>query len=291
MWERRYGFPSPARSDSGLRAYSEADVERLRLIAKAIGAGYRPREVVAASPARLRAIAEEAAAPAVHPARTAVPVQGPGGIVARALAALAASDVATMERLLRERGAALPAKRFVADVAAPLVRAVGEAWERGELEVRHEHLFSEILTVELHAMRARCQVATGAPRALLATLPEELHGLGIEMVALYLAAAGIDVLVLGVNAPPLEIARAARSLNADAVGLSISASSASDGVGHAIDQILPELPRRVPLWLGGAGAERLRLTLPGVEAITSWPALDAALARLRLGRAAPAASR
>ena len=33
MWEQRYGFPEPARSASGYRIYTEADVETLRLVA------------------------------------------------------------------------------------------------------------------------------------------------------------------------------------------------------------------------------------------------------------------
>jgi DICT domain-containing protein len=33
MWEQRYGFPAPARTASGYRSYSEADVELLRRVA------------------------------------------------------------------------------------------------------------------------------------------------------------------------------------------------------------------------------------------------------------------
>ena len=39
MWERRYGFPHPARRPGGSRVYSEDDVARLHLIARAVNAG------------------------------------------------------------------------------------------------------------------------------------------------------------------------------------------------------------------------------------------------------------
>ena len=46
MWERRYGFPVPERTSGGARRYSGEDVTCLKLIARALDAGYRPHEVV-----------------------------------------------------------------------------------------------------------------------------------------------------------------------------------------------------------------------------------------------------
>jgi len=280
MWERRYGIPSPARSDTGIRTYSDGDLERLRLIAKAIEVGYRPREVVPASVSRLRTITAEAS---TWPAR-AVPraTGGDAGTAGDVLAALEAYDVTRIETMLRRRSTALGARRFVVDLAAPLVQRVGERWEQGTIDVRHEHVFSEILTAHLHALRAQCTVRDGAARVLLATLPNELHGLGMEMVALYLAAQGVDARVLGVNTPPREIARAAQALGADAVGVSISSSAEAPDVARSIDEILPELPRRVPLWLGGEGAQKVRKRLPGVQQVPTWKTLDEAVAALEV---------
>lgn len=42
MWERRYGFPAPARDGQGDRLYSMAEVGRLRTLAKLIDLGHRP---------------------------------------------------------------------------------------------------------------------------------------------------------------------------------------------------------------------------------------------------------
>ena len=36
MWERRYGFPTPSRTEGGARVYSESDVTALNLIVVAI---------------------------------------------------------------------------------------------------------------------------------------------------------------------------------------------------------------------------------------------------------------
>ena len=41
VWERRYGAVTPSRSSSGLRVYSDADIERLILLRSATRAGRR----------------------------------------------------------------------------------------------------------------------------------------------------------------------------------------------------------------------------------------------------------
>ena len=38
-WERRYGIPSPGRSDSGRRLYDDADIEVIRQMASLVDRG------------------------------------------------------------------------------------------------------------------------------------------------------------------------------------------------------------------------------------------------------------
>jgi len=42
MWERRYGFPNPARDSNGERLYPAAQVERLSMIKRLMDQGHRP---------------------------------------------------------------------------------------------------------------------------------------------------------------------------------------------------------------------------------------------------------
>ena len=62
---------------------------------------------------------------------------------------------------------------------------------------------------------------TDAPTVLLATLPGERHGLGLEMVELHLAASHVVPLLLGIDTPPEQIVKAARSHGVEAVALLI----------------------------------------------------------------------
>jgi hypothetical protein len=67
-------------------------------------------------------------------------------------------------------------------MCAPLNTAVGEAWLRGEISVAQEHVYTE--AVQLRAApgdRQRARALRPAPRILMATLPQEPHGLGLLM--------------------------------------------------------------------------------------------------------------
>src|SRR3954465_15629352 len=56
MWERRYGFPKPVRNESQVRVYTDADIERLVLISRALKAGYRSGEVIHRDSEELRSL-------------------------------------------------------------------------------------------------------------------------------------------------------------------------------------------------------------------------------------------
>src|SRR5207237_2344647 len=46
MWERRYGFPKPARDENGERQYSVAEVAKLRVIKRLMDIGTRPGKII-----------------------------------------------------------------------------------------------------------------------------------------------------------------------------------------------------------------------------------------------------
>ena len=72
----------------------------------------------------------------------------------------------------------------------PVITAMGEAWERGELSVVEEHLASERLSRALNAVGETLRVADDAPRALLMTVESEEHTLGLSLLELALRELG-----------------------------------------------------------------------------------------------------
>jgi methanogenic corrinoid protein MtbC1 len=201
------------------------------------------------------------------------------------LGALGRDDVSTLRAELRQAAVTLGPKRFVMDVAHPLGVRVGELWADGKLEVRHEHMLSECLSAQLSVMMSAYEDRESAPRVLLATLPDERHRLGLAMIQVYLAVSQVTPLMLGVDTPPDQIVKAARTFAADAVGLLVTQASDHAAASRHIRWMLAELPRRVGVWVGGSGAADLELSHDAFRVVATWTDLDAAIATV--GRRTP----
>jgi MerR family transcriptional regulator, light-induced transcriptional regulator len=275
MWERRYGFPKPVRNGAQVRVYTDADIERLVLISRALKAGFRSGEVIHRAADDLRALL-------VNSTRAELASDRRTPTIESLLGRLIDDDPEGLRDELRRSVALLGPKHFLTDVAAPLVESVGEAWAAGRIAVRHEHLVSEVLSSKLRLLLSAYDDQAGGPTVLLATLSDEQHGLGLEMVALYLALEGVTPRLLGVNTPPDQIAEAAIALSARVVGVSISEASEIPLTEAHLRRVLSALPAGTDVWVGGKQARKLGLRDARLHQVVTWAELDRRVARLRV---------
>jgi MerR family transcriptional regulator, light-induced transcriptional regulator len=302
VWERRYGFPSPHRQQSGSRLYSEAEIAKLKLVARALEAGFRPGEVVPLPTEDITRLLEAVVADlqlsenlnitdvydaedGIDSARGLCTTTFQKPQIQKLIDALLADDIVSFRSLLRTAAASLGAKGFVVELAQPLAVRVGELWMLGELAVRHEHMASACLTNVLHALvemesESKGQLE-GKPLVILATLPDESHQLPLDMVAVYLTAAQAGVRLLGSDTPPDQIAAAATAMDADVVGISISPVADRNQVEAHVQALLGDLPRKTELWIGGGGGMGIASDVQGVSYVGTWDDLDSTLAATR----------
>lgn len=281
IWERRYGFPKPERTPGGSRVYTDEDVARLQLVNRALAEGYRPNEVVALPRPELEKLIGTSGGPPLPGVRAPASA---ATTVAAVVEALRQDDVDAVRGLLRAAALTMGSKAFVTDLAHPLAIRVGELWEEGALEVRHEHLASACLTTTLRLLLSTHEDGPRAPIVVLATLPGEPHALALDMIAVYLAASLAAPRLLGADTPVDQIAGAAEAMRAKIVGISVSAAADRRAAARGATKLSRLLPEDVELWVGGAGADRLELPAPRVRKVTSWDALDEALADARRPR-------
>jgi len=274
MWERRYGFPKPERNESQVRVYSDADIERLVLVSRALKAGFRSGEVIHRGTEELRGLLVSSSRAEVDNDRRTPTIESLLGLLLQ-------DDPEGLRDELRRSVALLGPKQFLTDVAAPLVEQVGVAWAAGRLAVRHEHLVSEVLSSKLRSLLSAYDDRSSGPVVLLATLSDEQHGLGLDMVALYLALERATPRLLGVNTPPDQIAEAAVALSADVVGVSISEASDLALTEAHLRRVLLSLPNRIEIWVGGKHARKLSLRNARIRQVVTWQDLDQAVIRLR----------
>ncbi len=284
-WESRYGFPSPERKPSGHRVYPVSAVSRLRRVAQALALGHRAGQVVSASDDALERLLE-----------TSGMMMAPLGAPALALSMTSFDDLPALLRLVRTFDADRLTRVLLTDWArmgpveflearvAPLVRAVGEGWEKGTFEIRHEHFLSERVGDLLASLRLPFEERAAGPLVVCATLPGEAHAIGLRMCALLLAAAGCRVLYLGTEVPVAQTVALARDVGARAVAVSISLSSRGATALAGLRRLRDALPKRVLLIAGGEGAPSGK---PGVETVGSLRDLDAWGRKLASGLITP----
>ncbi len=274
-WETRYGFPVPMRDTQGERAYPPEQVERLRLMKRLMDAGMRPSRLVTESDAALQALTRQVpAGAATASAETMASVT---------LDMLRKQDPEGMRKILQLELLRCGVERFVLDALAPMNRAVGEAWARGELNIHEEHVYTEAVQWLLRDIIAKLSDARGSPRVLLTTLPEEQHGLGILMLAALLALRGAYCISLGTQTPVQDILQAALAHNIDIVALSFSNAYPQRRILPALAELRERLPENREVWSGGAGSARLNSAPAGTHLI---PELEQALKALMNWRGA-----
>lgn len=285
-WENRYGFPVPRRKPSGHRVYALEAVPRLRRIAQAISQGHRAGQVVPASDEALTSLLQASAGTAPPGGETPPPLLPASHDLPALLHLVQTFDGDGLVRAFLTDWARLGPIEFLQTRVAPLLNAVGSAWERGEIEIRHEHFASERIGDLLRSLRLPLEERAAGPLVIYATLPGEAHAVGLQMAALILAAAGCRNLYLGSEVPPPQLASLARDTGARAVALSVSAGNGGPATLAALGELRGLLPRRIALLAGGEGA---RAAVAGVEVIDNLRELDAWGRRLVAG--VPAARR
>lgn len=274
VWERRYGVVEPARSGADQRLYSDAEVERLRLLRRATEGGRSIGQVAGLAPEALAALVREDEAARLESVE--------GGSVAPAveeLVGLAKSlNGPGLEAALRRALLGMGLAAFGEAVAAPLLRRIGDAWHAGEVTPSQEHLVSVAVR---RVLESASDLGGGGPVAVVGTPPGERHEAGALLASAAAGLAGWRVLYLGADLPAEEMASASAAVGARAVCASAVYAPAPEEVVSLFRDLRSRLGDEVEVYAGGAGAQELRETLEryGVRCPEDMGSFRAALER------------
>src|SRR5688500_12030531 len=162
VWELRYSVAAPGRSAAGQRLYSDADIERLRLLNLATQMGRAISHVATLPTGELaRMVRDDEEARGRAPGRE--PRSQPAeDLIALALDHTIALDGAGLEALLRRALLTMGMTGFLESVASPLLSRIGDAWHAGRLAPSQEHLASAIVQRVLAAAMQSMTTSPGA---------------------------------------------------------------------------------------------------------------------------------
>src|SRR5580765_1382014 len=231
-WESRYGLTRPVRSPGGFRLYTAADATRVERMRRGLDQG-----LSAAEAARV-ALADE------RPSEGLLE-----DAAARLLGAICRYHEAAAHSALDESFAAFGLEESLRHVLLPTLKQVGDGWERGEIDVSHEHFASNLIRGRLLALARFWGRGTG-PLALLACAPGETHDMTLLAFALVLRSHSWRILFLGADTPIATLAHAAETT---LPALTV-VSSFDRAMLEAHVAALRRLGRLTPLAVAGPGA-------------------------------------
>jgi DNA-binding transcriptional MerR regulator len=247
-WERRHAAVAPVRDDRG-RLYTDADVDRLRLLHRALTHGHSIGRLASLTNKELQQLASEPAA-----------VASPGGTRAAAVdttllaAALRSYDASAIDWEMARLAAILRPLELLRDALMPALARVGDDWHRHRASVAHEHLMSATMRNILGSFLRVYAHANVPARLVFATPARERHEIGTLGAALLAASSGLGVTYLGPDLPAMDLVGSVKPAGAQVLVLGLTLGSATKATERELRSVVRDLPSDVELWAGGPGA-------------------------------------
>lgn len=256
-WERRYAVVAPGRSAGGQRHYTNFDMDRLTLLARASRGGRQIGQLVGRTNAEIASLietdAEQAATTGTKRAQLTEQLDVET-FLSTALHAVEEFDAYGLEQTLRAAVLRLPADEVLDQVIGPLLFTIGSLWHQGRLRPANEHLATATIRRVLVWMTELSSPARDAPVLVVGTPANQLHELGAMLAATTATGNGWRVIYLGADLPADELARAVRHAGADAVALSVVYPTDDGDLAGELRRLRADLSPHVAIVVGGSGA-------------------------------------
>ncbi|HEU4996942.1 MAG TPA: cobalamin-dependent protein [Gemmatimonadaceae bacterium] len=274
-WEKRYEVVKPARSRSGRRLYSDADLSRLQLLYRATLAGRSIGQVAELPTDALAALVREDAAADGRLERGIGGAPGPkrrtpspeGRYLTDCMRFVDRLDAPGLGATLRRAAVALPLTVFLDALVVPLLEGVGTGWREGTLRPVHEHAASLALRHVLDGLIQSARSPFATANVVVGTPAGQAHEFGALLAATTASAEGWRVTYLGADLPAEDIAEAAGRTHARAVALSVVFPPGDRAVSDELRRLRTALAKDVALLVGGAAASSYGAVLDEIGAL------------------------
>lgn len=252
IWEQRYSFLKPSRTDTNIRYYSNDDLKAILNISILNKYGYKISHINRMSVSDVQARVAElniAGAPQER-------------IVNELIQLMVDLDMAGFEKLIDKQITAAGIEKTIIRIIFPFFERIGILWQTGHINPAQEHLITNIIRQKLIVGIDQAKSLIKVKRSFLLFLPEgEHHELGLLLVYYLLKRKGAEVFYIGANVPLKDAQFVAEIKKPDFVYIHLTSISSGFNFQKFLTQTSEKISRS-KIIVSGYVTHDYRKTLP-----------------------------
>lgn len=218
IWEQRYNFLKPQRTDTNIRYYSNDELKMVLNIALLNKYGFKISHIDRMNNDEIRSKILSLTDGTALQER----------IINDLLQEMVDLNMDQFERIINKYIAAYGIEKTVIQIIFPFLEKIGILWQTGHVNPAQEHLVSNIIRQKLIAGIEATSSHVKMNKQFLLFLPEgEHHELGLLFMYYLLKSRGADVIYLGANVPLKDIEYVIKLKKPDIVFLHLTATGSS----------------------------------------------------------------
>ena len=218
IWEQRYNFLKPQRTDTNIRYYSSDELKTVLNIALLNKYGFKISHIDRMQPEEIKAkILSLGDAKAIQER-----------IVNELVQEMVDLNIEKLEKILANYISLRGIEKTVIHIIFPFLEKIGLLWVTGHINPAQEHLVTNVIRQKLIVAIETAITHLTVDKTVVLFLPEgEHHELGLLFMYYMLKNRGIQTIYLGANVPVKDVAYVARLKKPDIVFTHLTATSSS----------------------------------------------------------------
>lgn len=254
VWEQRYNFFTPKRSETNIRYYSDDDLCTFLNIATLSDNGYKISKISKMSSEEIISLVKELQSNHLD---SHIQIQ----MLSNAMVKL---DETEFENIINTCIDDIGLEKSMQEVIFPFMRKVGIMWQIGSINPAHEHFATHKIEQKIieATYKIPFKIKPSSKKYVLFLPPNEQHELGLLFAQYLLRKHEQQCLYLGQNLPYQTLAETVEYYQPDFVFTVLTSSSSEDKPSFVLERIKKAIGN-VPLFITGGQAIALQPTEDG----------------------------
>lgn len=259
IWEQRYSFLKPSRTETNIRYYGNPELKKLLNIALLNKYGYKISHINKMNDAEIREKLLSLNQAEAQQER----------VINELIHHMVEMESGKFETVLNNHILSRGMEKTITQIIFPFLEKIGILWITNHINPAQEHIVSNIIRQKLLAGIDQLIPAFRIDKTILLFLPEgEFHELGLLFMQYMLKSRGFPVIYLGANSPLKEVEAVVKNCNPDYLYIHITSPGSKFNFERFIAGVSQCAPS-TPVVIAGQYAKKSQLKIPSQVSLCS----------------------